>query len=158
MATPPLPAHAKHGSRDGSTQTDGPPDSAAACLAQEPDSLLGCSSGQRTASLGKSTRARAAGLGKAEGALGCELEHQALPRPLLFIAPTPWGALHRDRQAGCVATSMGTGGPVGCTNRGTENPDYRQIKFRKKATTWEALYVLFPSLPNIFNCQFKYLR
>ena len=39
---------AKHGSRDGSTQTDGPPDSL------EPDSLLGCSSGQRTASLGKS--------------------------------------------------------------------------------------------------------
>ncbi|XP_019603815.2 angiomotin-like protein 2 isoform X1 [Rhinolophus sinicus] len=51
VATLPLPAHAKHGSRDGSTQTDGPPDSAAACLAQEPDSLLGCSSGQRTASL-----------------------------------------------------------------------------------------------------------
>lgn len=51
VATPALPAHAKHGSRDGSTQTDGPPDSAAACLAQEPDSLLGCSSGQRTASL-----------------------------------------------------------------------------------------------------------
>lgn len=44
----PLAAHAKHGSRDGSTQTDGPPDSL------EPDSLLGCSSGQRTASLGKS--------------------------------------------------------------------------------------------------------
>ncbi|XP_043330302.1 angiomotin-like protein 2 isoform X2 [Cervus canadensis] len=41
----PLAAHAKHGSRDGSTQTDGPPDSL------EPDSLLGCSSGQRTASL-----------------------------------------------------------------------------------------------------------
>ncbi|XP_006907291.1 angiomotin-like protein 2 isoform X1 [Pteropus alecto] len=51
MATAPLPAHAKHGSRDGSTQTDGPPDSPAACLALEPDSLLGCSSGQRTASL-----------------------------------------------------------------------------------------------------------
>ncbi|XP_015995815.2 angiomotin-like protein 2 isoform X1 [Rousettus aegyptiacus] len=51
MATAPLPAHAKHGSRDGSTQTDGPPDSTAACLAPEPDSLLACSSGQRTASL-----------------------------------------------------------------------------------------------------------
>lgn len=51
MATVPLPAHAKHGSRDGSTQTDGPPDSTTACLALEPDSLLGCSSGQRTASL-----------------------------------------------------------------------------------------------------------
>uniref|UniRef100_A0A8C6DKH0 Angiomotin-like protein 2 n=1 Tax=Moschus moschiferus TaxID=68415 RepID=A0A8C6DKH0_MOSMO len=41
----PLAAHAKHGSRDGSTQTDGPLDSL------EPDNLLGCSSGQRTASL-----------------------------------------------------------------------------------------------------------
>ncbi|KAM5231228.1 angiomotin-like protein 2 isoform 1-T1 [Hipposideros larvatus] len=51
MATTALPAHAKHGSRDGSTQTDGPPESATACLGQEPDSLLGCSSGQRTASL-----------------------------------------------------------------------------------------------------------
>ncbi|XP_036287300.1 angiomotin-like protein 2 isoform X3 [Pipistrellus kuhlii] len=50
-ATAPLPAHAKHGSRDGSTQTDGLPDSAPACLGLEPDSLLGCSSGQRTASL-----------------------------------------------------------------------------------------------------------
>lgn len=47
----PLPAHAKHGSRDGSTQTDGPPDSAAACLGLDPDSLLGYSGGQRTASL-----------------------------------------------------------------------------------------------------------
>ncbi|XP_069437193.1 angiomotin-like protein 2 isoform X4 [Ovis canadensis] len=45
VAVAPLAAHAKHGSRDGSTQTDGPPDSL------EPDSLLGCSSGQRTASL-----------------------------------------------------------------------------------------------------------
>ncbi|XP_055269361.1 angiomotin-like protein 2 isoform X2 [Moschus berezovskii] len=44
-AVAPLAAHAKHGSRDGSTQTDGPLDSL------EPDNLLGCSSGQRTASL-----------------------------------------------------------------------------------------------------------
>ncbi|XP_008151226.1 angiomotin-like protein 2 isoform X1 [Eptesicus fuscus] len=51
VATAPLPAHAKHGSRDGSTQTDGLPDSTPACLGLEPDSLLGCSSGQRTASL-----------------------------------------------------------------------------------------------------------
>ncbi|XP_029796110.1 angiomotin-like protein 2 isoform X2 [Suricata suricatta] len=51
VATAPLPAHAKHGSRDGSTQTDGPPDSAAACLGLEPDNLLGYSGGQRTASL-----------------------------------------------------------------------------------------------------------
>ncbi|KAL2804368.1 angiomotin-like protein 2 isoform 3 [Daubentonia madagascariensis] len=50
-ATAPLPAHAKHGSRDGSTQTDGPPDTTSACLAPEPDSLLGCSSGQKAASL-----------------------------------------------------------------------------------------------------------
>lgn len=49
--TAPVPAHTKHGSRDGSTQTDGPPDSASACLTPEPDSLLRCSSGQRTASL-----------------------------------------------------------------------------------------------------------
>lgn len=54
MAEAPLAAHAKHGSRDGSTQTDSPPDSAAACLGLEPDGLLGCSSGQRTALLGKS--------------------------------------------------------------------------------------------------------
>ncbi|XP_035932974.2 angiomotin-like protein 2 isoform X4 [Halichoerus grypus] len=51
VVTAPLPAHAKHGSRDGSTQTDGPPDSAAACLGLDPDSLLGYSGGQRTASL-----------------------------------------------------------------------------------------------------------
>ncbi|XP_046531219.1 angiomotin-like protein 2 isoform X1 [Equus quagga] len=51
VAVAPLPAHAKHGSRDGSTQTDGSPESAAACLGLEPDSLLGCGSGQRTASL-----------------------------------------------------------------------------------------------------------
>lgn len=51
VATAPLPAHAKHGSRDGSTQTDGLPDSTPACLGLEPDSLLGYSSGQRTASL-----------------------------------------------------------------------------------------------------------
>ncbi|XP_016079883.1 PREDICTED: angiomotin-like protein 2 isoform X1 [Miniopterus natalensis] len=51
VATAPLPAHAKHGSRDGSTQTDGHPDSTAACLGLETDSLLGCGSGQRTASL-----------------------------------------------------------------------------------------------------------
>ncbi|XP_006846655.1 PREDICTED: angiomotin-like protein 2 isoform X2 [Chrysochloris asiatica] len=51
MASALLPAHAKHGSKDGSTQTDGPPDSSSACLPLEPDSLLGCSNGQRTASL-----------------------------------------------------------------------------------------------------------
>ncbi|KAB0402106.1 hypothetical protein E2I00_012653, partial [Balaenoptera physalus] len=51
VAEAPLAAHAKHGSRDGSTQTDGPPDSAASCLGLEPDGLLGCSSGQRTALL-----------------------------------------------------------------------------------------------------------
>ncbi|XP_058408823.1 angiomotin-like protein 2 isoform X2 [Diceros bicornis minor] len=51
VAVAPIPAHSKHGSRDGSTQTDAPPDSAAACLGLEPDSLLGCSSGQRTTSL-----------------------------------------------------------------------------------------------------------
>ncbi|XP_017532416.1 angiomotin-like protein 2 isoform X1 [Manis javanica] len=45
----PLPAHTKHGSRDGSTQTDGPPDNATASLGLEPNSLLGCSSGQKTA-------------------------------------------------------------------------------------------------------------
>lgn len=70
VATTVLPAHAKHGSRDGSTQTDGPPESAAAFLGQEPDSIVGCSSGQRTASLGKSTLPQAAVPGKAEGALG----------------------------------------------------------------------------------------
>lgn len=46
-----LPAHAKHGSRDGSTQTDAPPDTATDGLGPEPDSLLGCSRGQHTASL-----------------------------------------------------------------------------------------------------------
>ncbi|XP_012916893.1 angiomotin-like protein 2 [Mustela putorius furo] len=51
VAAASLPAHAKHGSRDGSTQTDGPPDSAAACLGLDPDSLLGYNGGQRTASL-----------------------------------------------------------------------------------------------------------
>lgn len=52
MAATPLPAHAKHGSKDGSTQTDGlSSDSTPACLAPEPDSLLGCGSGQRAASL-----------------------------------------------------------------------------------------------------------
>ncbi|XP_023368812.1 angiomotin-like protein 2 isoform X2 [Otolemur garnettii] len=50
-ATALLPAHAKHGSRDGSTQTDGPSDSTSTSLVPEPDSLLGCSSGQKTASL-----------------------------------------------------------------------------------------------------------
>lgn len=50
-ATAPLPTHTKHGSRDGSTQTDGPADRTSACLASEPESLLGCSSSQRTASL-----------------------------------------------------------------------------------------------------------
>ncbi|XP_055977794.1 LOW QUALITY PROTEIN: angiomotin-like protein 2 [Sorex fumeus] len=50
-AVTPLPAHSKHGSRDGSTQTDAPPDSTPAGLGLEPDSLLGCSRGQRTASL-----------------------------------------------------------------------------------------------------------
>lgn len=52
-ATAPLPAHTKHGSRDGSTQTDGPADNTSACLASEPDGLLGCNSSQRTPSLGK---------------------------------------------------------------------------------------------------------
>nr|XP_004664395.2 angiomotin-like protein 2 [Jaculus jaculus] len=51
VAAAPPPAHTKHGSRDGSTQTDGPADSVASCLAAEPDSPLGCNSGQRTASL-----------------------------------------------------------------------------------------------------------
>ncbi|XP_037381856.1 angiomotin-like protein 2 isoform X1 [Talpa occidentalis] len=51
MALASLPAHAKHGSRDGSTQTDGPPDNTAACLGLETDSFPGCSSGQRTASM-----------------------------------------------------------------------------------------------------------
>lgn len=58
VATVPLPAHAKHGSRDGSTQTDGLPDGTTACLGLEPDSLLGCSSGQRTASLDAVTASR----------------------------------------------------------------------------------------------------
>lgn len=53
LATPPLPTHTKHGSRDGSTQTDGPADTTSAGLTSEPDSLLGGSSSQRTASLGK---------------------------------------------------------------------------------------------------------
>lgn len=52
VAATPLSAHAKHGSKDGSTQTDGlSSDSTPACLAPEPDSLLGCGSGQRAASL-----------------------------------------------------------------------------------------------------------
>ncbi|XP_077899469.1 angiomotin-like protein 2 isoform X2 [Ictidomys tridecemlineatus] len=50
-ATASLPAHTKHGSRDGSTQTDGLPDSTSTCLAPEPDGLLGCSSGQKATSL-----------------------------------------------------------------------------------------------------------
>lgn len=52
-AVAPLPTHAKHGSRDGSTQTDASLDSATTGLGTEPDSLLGCSRSQRTASLGK---------------------------------------------------------------------------------------------------------
>ncbi|NP_001265612.1 angiomotin-like protein 2 isoform 1 [Homo sapiens] len=51
VVTAPPAAHAKHGSRDGSTQTEGPPDSTSTCLPPEPDSLLGCSSSQRAASL-----------------------------------------------------------------------------------------------------------
>ncbi|XP_020021315.1 angiomotin-like protein 2 [Castor canadensis] len=51
IATAPHPTHAKHGSKDGSTQTDGLPDSTPTCLAPELDSLLGCSSGQRAASM-----------------------------------------------------------------------------------------------------------
>lgn len=51
VAAAPLPAHAKHGSRDGSTQTDGPAETTSAYLASEPDSLPGCSSSQRAASL-----------------------------------------------------------------------------------------------------------
>lgn len=58
VASAPLPAHAKHGSRDGSTQTDGLPDGTTACLGLEPDSLLGCSSGQRTTSLDSVTASR----------------------------------------------------------------------------------------------------
>ncbi|XP_028725761.1 LOW QUALITY PROTEIN: angiomotin-like protein 2 [Peromyscus leucopus] len=50
-ATAPLPTHTKHGSRDGSTQTDSPAESTSACSASEPESLLGCSSSQRTPSL-----------------------------------------------------------------------------------------------------------
>ncbi|KAM6159727.1 angiomotin-like protein 2 isoform 1-T2 [Erethizon dorsatum] len=50
VATAPLPTHSKHGSRDGSTQTDGPAESTSAYLASEPGSLLGCSSGQRATS------------------------------------------------------------------------------------------------------------
>lgn len=50
-AVAPLPTHAKHGSRDGSTQTDASLDSATTGLGTEPDSLLGCSRSQRTASL-----------------------------------------------------------------------------------------------------------
>ncbi|KAM8759352.1 angiomotin-like protein 2 isoform 3-T3 [Rhynchonycteris naso] len=59
VAIAPLPAHAKHGSRDGSTQTDGLPDSTTACLGLEPDNLLGCNSGQRTASLDSVAPSRA---------------------------------------------------------------------------------------------------
>jgi hypothetical protein len=55
IATAPHPTHAKHGSKDGSTQTDGLPDSTPTCLAPELDSLLGCSSGQRAASMGESS-------------------------------------------------------------------------------------------------------
>ncbi|KAM4821479.1 angiomotin-like protein 2 isoform 2-T3 [Thomomys bottae] len=53
VATATPATHAKHGSRDGSTQTDGLPDSTPACLAPEPNSFLGCSGGQRAASLGE---------------------------------------------------------------------------------------------------------
>ncbi|XP_075403015.1 angiomotin-like protein 2 [Tenrec ecaudatus] len=45
-----LLTHAKHGSKDGSAQTDGPLDSATTCVLQEPDSLPGGTIGQRTAS------------------------------------------------------------------------------------------------------------
>lgn len=51
VAAAPLPTHAKHGSRDGSTQTDSPVESTSAYLTSEPDSLPSCSSGQRAASL-----------------------------------------------------------------------------------------------------------
>ncbi|KAM6224497.1 angiomotin-like protein 2 isoform 2-T2 [Rhynchocyon petersi] len=51
VAATPLPAHTKHGSKDGSTQTDSPLDSTSACPAPEPNSLLGCNSGQRMPSL-----------------------------------------------------------------------------------------------------------
>ncbi|XP_008982048.3 angiomotin-like protein 2 isoform X2 [Callithrix jacchus] len=50
VPSPPA-AHAKHGSRDGSTQTDGLPESPSASLPPEPDSLLGCGNGQRAVSL-----------------------------------------------------------------------------------------------------------
>lgn len=87
MATPPLPAHAKHGSRDGSTQTDGPPDSAAACLAQEPDSLLGGSSGQRTASLGKSTRPQVVGRARLREPWGVNWSTTPFPDPSYSLPP-----------------------------------------------------------------------
>lgn len=59
LGTPvPLPTHTKHGSRDGSTQTDGPPDSAPACPVPETDSLQGGSNTQRTASLDSVTTSR----------------------------------------------------------------------------------------------------
>ncbi|XP_048190568.1 angiomotin-like protein 2 [Perognathus longimembris pacificus] len=51
VAPAPPTTHAKHGSRDGSTQTDGLPESTPACLASEPSSFLACGSGQRAASL-----------------------------------------------------------------------------------------------------------
>ncbi|XP_074070911.1 angiomotin-like protein 2 [Macrotis lagotis] len=45
MSTIPHPAHAKHGSKDGSTQTDGPPDSVIPSQGPGPEGLLSCCSG-----------------------------------------------------------------------------------------------------------------
>ncbi|XP_004588384.2 angiomotin-like protein 2 isoform X2 [Ochotona princeps] len=51
VAASPLPTHAKHGSKDGCTQTDSLLDNTPACPTPEPDSLVGCGSGQKAASL-----------------------------------------------------------------------------------------------------------
>ncbi|XP_068964813.1 angiomotin-like protein 2 isoform X2 [Petaurus breviceps papuanus] len=45
VPTGPHPSHAKHGSKDGSTQTDGLPDSVLTSQAPGPEGLLGCSNG-----------------------------------------------------------------------------------------------------------------
>lgn len=101
MAAAPLPAHAKHGSRDGSTQTDAPPDSTAACLGLEPDSLLGYNGGQRTASLGMSLFL---GLLCPAGLRACwgvnRSTRPLFPRSLRLMACFRGGAVHRHRPAG----------------------------------------------------------
>ncbi|XP_012883716.1 PREDICTED: angiomotin-like protein 2 [Dipodomys ordii] len=59
VATATPATHTKHGSRDGSTQTNGLPDSTPhTCLAPEPSSFSGCSNSQRTASLDSVASAR----------------------------------------------------------------------------------------------------